>query len=134
MSTQGILVIDLLGIVFLLLIVNLVRTQRLAVGYAVVWALASCGVLLLVSVRPLLSLLTRAVGALFPASALSLLAFAFIFGVLILFSVKLSSLSARQTELIQALALKELLSEEDVEEMIGTKAEIETEPRADGEP
>jgi hypothetical protein len=110
MSVQGVVLIDLLGLGFILLILNLIRTRRLHVAYAVVWFLAVAASMLIVSVPPLLGLLPKIVGAVFPASALSLLAFAFIFAVLIFFSVQLSLISARQVELIQALALDELLA------------------------
>jgi hypothetical protein len=111
-STQGIIVIDVLGLCLLGLIVNLTRTRKLYVAYGIVWFLAASAVIVLVSIPPMLDLVTRAVGALFPASALSLLAFVFIFVVLIFFSVQLSTLSARQAELIQVLALREALARE----------------------
>jgi len=122
MSTQGIILIDLASAALVLLIVNLVRTQRLYVGYAVMWLAAILGMMLTISVPPLLALITHAVGALFPASALSLLAFVFIFSILIFMSVKLSTLSARQTELIQLLAIRELR---------GTATETRPPPPAD---
>jgi hypothetical protein len=56
-------------------------------------------------VPPLLSAVTRAVGAVFPVSALTLLGFVLIVLVLVLFSVKLTELHERQTTLIQSLAL-----------------------------
>jgi hypothetical protein len=59
-----------------------------------------------------MSFITVSVGATFPASAVTLLAFVFIFIVLIFFSVELSVISSRQTELAQALALNELLRKE----------------------
>ncbi|HEY1409014.1 MAG TPA: DUF2304 domain-containing protein, partial [Promineifilum sp.] len=49
----------------------------------------------------------------YPASALSLLAFVFIFAILIYFSVQLSQIARRQTELIQALAIRGLLDSEE---------------------
>lgn len=113
MSIQGIILIDVLGLGFILLILNLIRTRKLHVGYAVVWFLAVTGMMLLVSVPPILELLPRAVGAIFPASALSLLAFVFIFLMLIFFSVQLSVISSRQVALIQALAVRGLLDEDD---------------------
>jgi hypothetical protein len=113
MSIQGIILIDVLGLGFILLILNLIRTRKLHVGYAVVWFLAVTGMMLLVSVPPILELLPRAVGAIFPASALSLLAFVFIFLMLIFFSVQLSVISSRQVALIQALAVHVLLDEDD---------------------
>ena len=112
MSTQGIIIIDLVGLGLILLIVNLVRTQKLYVGYAVIWLFATAGLLAIVSVPPVLAFITSAVGAVFPASALTLLAFIFIISLLIFFSVKLTILSERQTELIQSLALKDLMARE----------------------
>jgi hypothetical protein len=112
MSIQGIILIDVLGLGFILLILNLIRTRKLHVGYAVVWFLAVAGMMLLVSVPPILELLPRAVGAIFPASALSLLAFVFIFLMLIFFSVQLSVISSRQVALIQAMAVRGLLEDD----------------------
>jgi hypothetical protein len=68
--------------------------------------------MLIISVPTLLALLPKLVGATYPASAMSLLAFVFIFLVLIFFSVQLSIMSARQVALIQALAVNELLTQE----------------------
>jgi hypothetical protein len=108
MNLQGVLVMDLLGVAFILWIVNLVRLKRLHTGYAILWLSACVAVIVLVSVPPLLQLVTRTVGALFPASALSLIAFAFVFAVLILFSMQLSSMRDRQTRLAQSFALSKL--------------------------
>lgn len=116
MSLHGILLIDLLGLVFALWILNLVRTRRLHLGYALLWLVAVGGAMVLVSAAPLRAFVTRAVGALFPASALALLAFAFIFFVLILFSVQMSALTRRQTELIKALGRQAMQDEERVDE------------------
>ena len=112
MSLQGIMVIDLMGVGFIILLINLVRTQKLNVSYAIIWLGAVLGLMSLVSVPELLNLLPRLFGAIYPASALSLLGFVFIFLVLIFMSVKLSQLSARQVELIQLLAQKELEARE----------------------
>ena len=112
MSLQGIVFVDIMGLGLIFLILNLVRTKKLYIGHAVIWFLAVSGLMLMVSAPPLLTLLPRMVGAVYPASALSLLAFVFIFLVLIFFSVQISILSARQVELIQALAIKELVNQE----------------------
>jgi hypothetical protein len=113
MSAHGILLIDFLGLSFIVLVINLVRTQRLYVGFGVVWLLAIVALMVMISVPPLLNFITLAVGARFPASAMSLLAFVFIFGVLIFFSMQLSQISKRQIDLIQALALKEFFEKEE---------------------
>jgi hypothetical protein len=112
MTPQGVVVINFLGLVLIVLIINLVRTHKLYVGYALIWLLPTAGLMLTISFPPLLTFVTKAVGAIFPVSALSLLAFVFIFLMLIFISVQLSALSARQVELIQALALNELLAQE----------------------
>jgi hypothetical protein len=112
MSIHGIIFIDLVALSIIGLIVNLVRTRKLNVGYAVIWLLALSGVIALVSFSPLLEFITHSVGAIYPASAVSLLAFVFIFLVLIFFSIQLSKLLFQQNELIQYLALKELLEKE----------------------
>jgi ABC-type transport system involved in multi-copper enzyme maturation permease subunit len=108
MSTQGIILIDLIGLGLIVLILNLVRTHTLHAGYAAVWLLAVAALMIMISIPPLLAALTVAVGATYPASALSLLAFIFIFVMLVFFSVQLTILSTRQVKLIQALALREL--------------------------
>jgi hypothetical protein len=112
MSTQGIILIDIIGLGLILLTLNLVRTHKLYVGYAVMWTLAVAGAMVLITIPPFMSFITVSVGATFPASAVTLLAFVFIFIVLIFFSVELSVISSRQTELAQALALNELLRKE----------------------
>lgn len=111
MSTQGIILLDLLGIGLLTLILNLVRIKKLAIGYAVIWLLSIGAMIITISLPPLLFFVTRVVGATFPASALSLLAFFLVFVMLIFFSMQLSILSARQIELIQRIALDELAAE-----------------------
>jgi hypothetical protein len=112
MSIQGVIFVDGLGLGLMLLILNLIRTKKLHVGYGAIWFLAVSVLMTMVSVPPLLTFLPKMMGAVYPASALSLLAFFFIFVVLIFFSVQLSILSSRQVELIQALALQELLNQE----------------------
>ena len=105
MSLQGRAVIVLLGLSVLGLIINLVRTKRLHVGYAVVWLPAIVAVITLVATPPLLEGVTRVMGAIFPASAMSLLGFVFIFLALIFISVQLSLLSNRVVEIAQHIAL-----------------------------
>jgi hypothetical protein len=112
MTTQGIIIIDLAGLALIVLIINLMRTHKLYVGYAAIWLLSTAGLLLTVSIPSLLDSVTEVVGAVFPVSALTLLALIFIIVVLIFFSVKLTSLSERQAELVQAFALRELLAKE----------------------
>ncbi|MFO7964785.1 MAG: DUF2304 domain-containing protein [Desulfobacterales bacterium] len=124
-SIQGIILIDLIGFVLIILIVNLVRTRKLHVGYGVIWLLAVSAMMIMISFRPLLISVTMAVGATYPASALSLLAFILIFLFLIFFSVQLSAIAERQVELAQSHALRELLNQES-RERIETKEKTES--------
>ena len=113
MSLQGIILLDLFGLFLIGLIINLVRTRKLHPAFAVIWLLALVGMIILVSIPPLLFFVTQViVGAIFPASALTLLAFALVFGMLIFFSMQLSIISARQVEMAQKIALYELAEQE----------------------
>ena len=125
MSNQGVVIIDLLALGFVLWLLNLVRTKRLNVSHAAIWILAVLGMMVLVTVPPFLHGLPQLIGATYPASALSLLAFVFIFAILIYFSVQLSQIARRQTELIQALAIRGLL---DSEESAGKQQPAEHSP------
>ena len=113
MSLQGILLLDLFGLVLIVLIINMVRTRKLHPGFAVIWLLALVGMIIIISIPPLLYFVTQVVvGAIFPASALTLLAFVLVFAMLIFFSMQLSILSARQIEMAQRIALYELAERE----------------------
>ncbi len=113
MTLQGILLLDLFGLFLIILMIHLLRARRLHVFYAAVWLLAAVIMMTILSIPPLLEFVTYAVGARYPASAMSLLAFALIVGMLILFSLQLSKITARQVELAQAIALKELIEQEE---------------------
>lgn len=112
MSIHGVVLLDLIGLSLIIVVVNLVRTRKLIVAYGVVWLTALAFMVLIVSFPPLLSLITRAVGAIYPASALTLLALGLAFGMLIFFSMQLSTISARQIELAQSWALSQLPAQE----------------------
>ena len=113
MSVQGVLLLDLFGVVLIWLIINMVRTRKLHPAFAVIWLLALVGMIVLISIPPLLFFVTRVVvGAIYPASALTLLAFALVFAILIFFSMQLSIISARQVEMAQKMALHDLQVQE----------------------
>jgi hypothetical protein len=126
MSLHGVVLIDILALGYIVFILDLIRRQRLAIGYALLWLAAVVCLMTLVNFTPLRDWITVMVGATYPASALSLLAFGFMFVVLIYFSVQLSIMSARQVELIQAITLLELSLKE--------RARAPQEPTGAGEP
>ena len=107
MTTQGSLVLSLIGIAYLLWIVNLTRKGKLYVGYSVIWVVWIILGILVVGIPPLLDLVTDVTGALFPASALSVLAFGLIFAMQIYLLSQLSILSHRIASIAQHIAITE---------------------------
>ena len=107
MTSQGIFILWICGLAYLLWIVNLSRRGRLYAGYAIVWVVWIIVGLLITSVAPLLSLTTWLVGAIYPTSALTLLAFAVLFALQIYLLSQLSILSRRVTLLSQYVAIEQ---------------------------
>jgi len=110
MTFQGTLIIDVLALGLAFLVFHLVRRRVLSVGWGLIWALPLAGLLVFLNVPPLLGWVTGAVGALYPVSALSLIGFVFLFFAVILLSVQVTRLRARQIQLIQQIGLREALA------------------------
>jgi hypothetical protein len=106
MTSQGIAVLIALALALLLWIVDLVRRERLYVGYGVVLIVAIVAVILVVVLPPALSLVTWMVGAVVPASALTLLALVFLFFMLVYILTQVTIVSNRLAALIQELAIQ----------------------------
>jgi hypothetical protein len=106
MTTQGIVVLWVCGLAYLLWIVNLSRRGRLYAGYAIVWVVWIILGLLLISIEPLLSLITRLTGAVYSASALTLLAFVVLFALQLYLLSQLSIISRRVALLSQYVAIE----------------------------
>jgi hypothetical protein len=103
---RAVLVLDLMGLFFLLWVLNLVRHGRLYVGYGVIFVAAILGTMITLSVPQLLLVVTHLVGAIFPASALTLLALCFIVLMLLYVLSQLTLVSNRLAILIQELAIE----------------------------
>ena len=103
---RAVLVLDLMGLFFLIWILNLVRHGRLYVGYGVIFIVAILGTMVTLSVPQLLLGVTHLVGAIFPASALTLLALGFIVLMLLYVLSQLTLVSNRLAVLIQELAIE----------------------------
>lgn len=103
---RAVLVLDLMGLFFLIWVLNLVRHGRLYVGYGVIFIVAILGTMVMLSVPPLLLGVTHLVGAIFPASALTLLALGFIVLMLLYVLSQLTLVSNRLAVLIQELAIE----------------------------
>jgi len=103
---RAVLVLDLMGLFFLVWVLNLVRHGRLYVGYGVIFIAAILGTMVTLSVPQLLLGVTHLVGAIFPASALTLLALGFIVLMLLYVLSQLTLVSNRLAVLIQELAIE----------------------------
>ena len=106
MTLQGILVINLIGLFLLLWVLNLVRHGRLYVGYGVIFVIAILGSAILLSVPWFLAPVTHLIGAIFPASSLTLLALCFIFLMLLYILTQITIVSNRLSKLVQRLAIE----------------------------
>lgn len=106
MTLQGILVVNFIGLVLLLWVLNLVRHGRLYVGYGVIFVVAILGAVVLLSVPWLLTAVTHLIGAIFPASALTLLALCFIVLMLLYILTQITIVSNRLSKLVQELAIE----------------------------
>lgn len=106
MTFQGVLVISLIVLGLLVWVLNLVRSGRLYVGYGVIFVVGFLVILVTVAVPRLLYGLTALVGAIFPASALTLIALACFTLMFIYVLSQLTILSNRLAILTQELAIR----------------------------
>jgi len=107
MTLQGIVVLNLIAVALLLWVANLVRRGALYAGYGVIFILVTLSVMIVLSIPQLLSLLVRLVGAVFPVSALTLLALCFIVFMLVYILTQVTVLSNRLATLAQGLAIQQ---------------------------
>jgi|SRR5215467_12147172 len=120
MTVHGTIVLLIIGLALQLWILNLVRRDRLYAGYGVFLSMAIAGVTLVVGVPPLLAGVTRMVGAIFPVSALTLLALCFIFVTLVYVLTQVTIVSNRLAAAIQELAVQR--AKEDAERPLARQA------------
>jgi hypothetical protein len=106
-TIQGVLVVVLIAVAYLLWMVNLVRRGRLYVGYAVIWFGLAAITIPIVAIPGLLLFVTDLFGALIPVSALTFLAFAFLFGMQIYLLSQMTIMSRRIAQIAQYIAIKE---------------------------
>jgi len=106
MTTQGVIVLDAAGLLILLWILNLVRRGRLYVGYGVLIIPAIMVTMVTLTVPAILNAVTQALGAVFPVSALTLLALGFLVLMLVYVLTQLTVVSNRLAALVQELAIE----------------------------
>lgn len=107
MTIQGIFVLILIGLALLVWILDLIRRDRLYVGYGIVFIIAILSVILILAIPSLLMTVTHLVGAIFPASALTLLALCFIVFLLVYILSQVTIVLNRLAALVQALAIQQ---------------------------
>ncbi len=107
MTIQGIIVLILIGFVLLLWILNLVRRDQLYVGYGVIFVIIILAAVLILAVPALLTFITNLVGAIFPTSALTLLALCFVVFMLVYILTQVTLISNRLAVVVQQLAIQE---------------------------
>jgi hypothetical protein len=108
MTPQGKFIIAATAFVLLVVILNMLRKRRINEEVCLIWVFAFVSVILLMAVPGLAERLTRFVGAVYPASALTLCALGFIGAMLVYTSIKLSRLAAEVRALAQRQGLAEL--------------------------
>lgn len=107
MTPQGSFIISLLVIVLLIFMLNMLRKRRISEEVSLIWIFAFVAVIILVGVPGLADRLTHLIGAVYPASVLTLLALGFIGVMLVYTSVKISKLTTE----VRALAQRQVLVE-----------------------
>ena len=106
MTWKGIVLLDVVGLLLLVWVLNLVRRDRLYVGYGVIFVLAILVFLPLVSIHKFQTLVTRWVDIFFPASGLSLLALCFTVFMFVYILSQTTLLANRLARLVQNLAIE----------------------------
>jgi hypothetical protein len=105
LGLQGKLLLVAVAVALGFVVVSMLRRRRLHEDYALVWLAMIAGMVVVVVSEQVLRLVTRLVGARYPASALTLISLAVIFVFLVLYSTRLSVLSDKVRDLAQEVAL-----------------------------
>ena len=115
MTLAGILLGLAIGIVLLLWGVNLIRQDRLYVGYGVIFVCGTLAAMIVLAVPPLLGAVTRASAALLPVAALSLVPLVIFTFLMVYIFAQISILSNRVMRLTQELAIRNARQDGDLD-------------------
>src|SRR5689334_10696685 len=138
MTTRGVLILCLIGIVIIVWVANQVRRDRLYVGYGVMFIVLTLCMMVVISVPALLNAVTYLVGAVYPASALALVAFGFIVFMLIYILTQVTLIANRLARLIQEIAIERIqhqpvigtqVSGESTTDLAGPVSHFDTKPQ-----
>jgi hypothetical protein len=123
MTTHGIMVLGLMGLVLLLWVLSLVRRGRLYVGYGALFLVAIIATIVALAFPPILSAASWLIGTNLPASTLTLLALAFVIAVLVYIFTQITVISNRLAAVVQELAIQGALeARSDPAESTGRKS------------
>ena len=106
MTLAGVFVSLAIGFVLLVWVVNLIRRDRLYVGYGVIFVFGTLAAMIVLAVPPLLATVTRASAALFPVAALSIVPLVIFTFLMVYVFAQISILSNRVMRLTQELAIR----------------------------
>ena len=106
MTIAGVVLGVAIGLVLVLWVVNLIRQDRLYVGYGVIFVLGTLAAMTVLIVPPLLDTVTRASASLLPVPALSLVPLVLFTFLMVYVFAQISILSNRVMRLTQELAMR----------------------------
>jgi hypothetical protein len=115
MTLAGIVLGLSIGIVLLLWVVNLIRQDRLYVGYGVIFVFGTLAAMIVLAVPPLLGTVTRASAALLPVAALSIVPLVIFTFLMVYIFAQISILSNRVMRLTQELAIRNAREDADLD-------------------
>ena len=111
-STSTRILAALLSLALVAVVLSLVRRRVLREEYTPIWLAVAIGIALLSLINPLLSWLTRVVGAWTPSSTIFFLGQVFLVAISLNYAVRLSRLVLQVKNLSQEVALLRTLHEE----------------------
>ena len=106
MTTAGVLLGMVIGVVLLAWVVNLVRRDRLYVGYGVIFVFGTLVAMTILIVPPLLGAVTRASVTLLPVPSLLIVALVIFMFLMVYVFTQITVLSNRVMRLTQELAIR----------------------------
>jgi len=115
MTGAGVLVGAAIGIVLLVWVANLIRHDRLYIGYGVIFVVGTLAAMVVLIVPSLLDAVTRGSIALLPVAALSLVPLALFTFLMVYVFAQITILSNRVTRLTQELAIRNARQEPEVD-------------------
>lgn len=107
MTTEGIVLLDLVLLLGLSWVLELVRRGRLWVGYGVIFVVSLLGLVLLISLPGLLAVARSSLERLYPSASLTTVGLGGVGFLLIYVLSQLTILSNRLSRVVQELAIRE---------------------------